>query len=69
MVLQSGWGLEFAIEGVYQKRCSSLGPHINRQEGQVDKVLNGDINPFIKTYLMQKPSGTLDRPSADAEDD
>jgi len=34
-----------------------------------DKVLNGDIDPFIKTYLMQKASGTLDRPSADAEDD
>ena len=29
------------------------------QEGQVDKVLNGDIDPFIKTYLMQKSSGTL----------
>ena len=26
------------------------------QEGQVDKVLNGDIDPFIKTYLMQKAS-------------
>jgi len=34
-----------------------------------DKVLNGDIDPCIKTYLMQKASGTLDRPSADAEDD
>jgi peptide chain release factor 2 len=34
------------------------------QEGQVDKVLNGDIEPFIKTYLMQKASGTLGQASA-----
>ena len=33
------------------------------QEGQVDKVLNGDIDPFIKRYLMQKASGTLGQPS------
>ena len=39
------------------------------QEGQVDKVLNGDIDVFIKTYLMQKASGTLGQPSADADDD
>lgn len=36
-------------------------------EGQVDRVLNGDIDPFIKTYLMQKASGTLGQPSV--EDD
>ena len=39
------------------------------QEGQVDKVLNGDIDPFIKTYLMQKASGTLGQPSAEADDE
>ena len=39
------------------------------QEGQVDKVLNGDIDPFIKTYLMQKASGTLGQPSVDADED
>jgi peptide chain release factor 2 len=38
------------------------------QEGQVDKVLNGDIEPFITTYLMQKASGTLGQPSADDEE-
>ena len=27
------------------------------EEGQVDKVLDGDIDPFIKTYLMQKAIG------------
>jgi hypothetical protein len=25
----------------------------------VHKVLDGDVDPFIKTYLMQKASGTL----------
>jgi peptide chain release factor 2 len=35
------------------------------QEGQVDKVLNGDIEPFIKTYLMQKATGTLGQAAAD----
>ncbi len=38
------------------------------QEGQVDKVLNGDIDAFIKTYLMQKASGTLGQLSADDDD-
>jgi len=39
------------------------------QEGQVDKVLNGDIDPFIKAYLMQKASGTLRQASAADDDD
>jgi peptide chain release factor 2 len=39
------------------------------QEGQVEKVLNGDIEPFIKTYLMQKASGTLGQPAAAEDDD
>ncbi len=39
------------------------------QEGQVDKVLNGDVDAFIKDYLMKKSSGTLGQPSADADDD
>ena len=29
------------------------------QVGDVDRVLGGDIDAFIKTYLMQKASGTL----------
>jgi peptide chain release factor 2 len=37
-------------------------------EGQVDRVLNGDIEPFIKTYLMQKASGTLGQPSVDDDE-
>ncbi len=39
------------------------------QEGQVDKVLNGDLDAFIKTYLMQKATGTLGQISADEDDD
>jgi len=38
------------------------------QEGQVDKVLNGDLDPFIKTYLMKKASGTLGQPSVDEDE-
>jgi peptide chain release factor 2 len=38
------------------------------QEGQVDKVLNGDIDSFIKTYLMQKSSGTLGQAAAEDEE-
>lgn len=38
-------------------------------EAQVDKVLNGDIEPFIRTYLMQKSSGTLGQGMPDAEDE
>ena len=38
-------------------------------EGQVDKVLNGDIEPFIKDYLMKKASGTLGQPTADTDDE
>ncbi len=29
------------------------------QEGDVTRVLDGDIDAFIKTYLMAKSSGTL----------
>jgi peptide chain release factor 2 len=38
-------------------------------EGQVDKVLNGDIDPFIKTYLMQKASGTLGQATAEPDEE
>jgi peptide chain release factor 2 len=39
------------------------------EEGQVYKVLDGDVEPFIKTYLMQKATGTLGVPTADADDE
>ena len=33
------------------------------------QLLNGDIDPFIKTYLMQKSSGTLGQGLPDADDE
>jgi len=38
------------------------------QVGDPDRVLNGDLDPFIKTFLMKKASGTLDVGAA-ADDD
>jgi peptide chain release factor 2 len=35
------------------------------QVGDVDRVLDGDIDLFIKSYLMKKSSGTLGEPVAD----
>ena len=36
--------------------------------GDVNRVLDGDLDPFIKTYLMQKASGTLGTPAPADED-
>jgi peptide chain release factor 2 len=36
--------------------------------GDVKRVLDGDLDGFIKAYLMQKASGTLGQPVADDED-
>ena len=36
--------------------------------GDVTRVLDGDLDPFIKTYLMQKASGTLGAPAPAEED-
>ena len=33
--------------------------------GDVHRVLDGDLDPFIKTYLMQKASGTLGAPTSE----
>jgi peptide chain release factor 2 len=34
--------------------------HRTREEiGDINRVLDGDLDPFIKTYLMKKASGTL----------
>ena len=35
------------------------------QVGDPDRVLDGDLDPFIKTYLMKKASGTIDTGAAD----
>ena len=36
--------------------------------GDIHRVLDGDLDPFIKTYLMQKASGTLGVPVTDDGD-
>ena len=35
------------------------------QVGDVQRVLDGDIDAFVKTYLMQKSSGTLGTATTD----
>jgi peptide chain release factor 2 len=37
------------------------------QVGDVNRVLDGDIDQFIKTYLMKKAAGTLSTVTADEE--
>jgi peptide chain release factor 2 len=36
--------------------------------GDPSRVLDGDVDPFIKTYLLQKASGTLGVPEAVADE-
>jgi peptide chain release factor 2 len=38
------------------------------QVGDVERVLGGDIDEYIKIYLMQKASGTLGAPTADEDE-
>jgi peptide chain release factor 2 len=43
--------------------------HRTKEEvGDVNRVLDGDIDVFIKSYLMKKAAGTLGQPSAADED-
>jgi peptide chain release factor 2 len=37
--------------------------------GNVDAVLDGDLDPFIQAYLMAAAGGTLRRGAASQEDD
>ncbi len=39
------------------------------QRGDVDRVLSGDLDEFIKVYLMQKASGTLGQAGGAEEDE
>jgi peptide chain release factor 2 len=39
------------------------------QAGDVNRILDGDIDAFIKGYLMRKASGTLGEPAADEDVD
>jgi peptide chain release factor 2 len=42
--------------------------HRTKEEvGDVERVLDGDIDGFVKTYLMRKASGSLAPPTADEE--
>jgi peptide chain release factor 2 len=42
--------------------------HRTKEEvGDVNRVLDGDIDVFIKTYLMRKASGTLGQAVPDEE--
>ena len=35
--------------------------------GDVNRILDGELDPFIKTYLLKKASGTLGDPVAAEE--
>jgi peptide chain release factor 2 len=39
------------------------------QVGDVNRVLDGDLDVFIKSYLMKKASGTLGEAAADEDVD
>ena len=38
------------------------------QVGDINRVLDGDLDPFIKSYLMKKASGTLGAATADDDE-
>jgi peptide chain release factor 2 len=39
------------------------------QVGDVNRVLDGDLDEFIKAYLLQKALGKLDAAAADTDDE
>ena len=39
------------------------------QVGDVNRVLDGDIDGFIKAFLMKRANGTLGEPAADDDVD
>ena len=42
--------------------------HRTKEEvGDINRVLDGDLDMFIKSYLMKKAAGTLGQPSADED--
>jgi peptide chain release factor 2 len=65
-------GVKKEIAFGHQIRSYVLAPYrmvkdhrTKEQVGDPDRVLEGDIDGFIKAYLMQKSSGTLGEPVAD----
>jgi peptide chain release factor 2 len=67
-------GVKKDIAFGHQIRSYVLAPYrmvkdhrTKEQVGDPDRVLDGDLDPFIKSYLMRKSSGTLGDPVVDDE--
>ena len=48
----------------YQMVKDLRSPHHRRRQG----VLDGELDPFIKAFLMGKASGTLGQPTPDEDE-
>ncbi len=67
-------GVKKDIAFGHQIRSYVLAPYrmvkdhrTKEQVGDPDRVLEGDLDPFIKSYLMKKSSGTLGEPVPDED--
>jgi peptide chain release factor 2 len=67
-------GVKKDIAFGHQIRSYVLAPYrmvkdhrTKEQVGDPDRVLDGDLDPFIKSYLMKKSSGTLGEPVPDED--
>jgi peptide chain release factor 2 len=67
-------GVKKDIAFGHQIRSYVLAPYrmvkdhrTKEQVGDPDRVLDGDLDPFIKSYLMKKSSGTLGEPAPDED--
>ena len=67
-------GVKKDIAFGHQIRSYVLAPYrmvkdhrTKEQIGDPDRVLDGDLDPFIKSYLMKKSSGTLGEPAPDED--